>query len=164
MAGIGNRNILALSIALVLVGSLLFGDWQSIGHDPCTAFSSNVTESSCETSSLSGAGSGTGDKAYTGGDSVTNTTVLQELVGGCEALSGPNHACFWNRQSRITGEYCYECVKTCLSTEKSRNIYQLSLGMILLSIGSPLGYIFISAIGSDITPLNSQVVYILSIR
>ena len=159
MTGIGNRAVLASSIVVVLFGSLLFGDWQSIGSDPCTAFSPNITGEDCGTVLLSsGSGSGEGDGAYYAEDLVTNTTVLQELVKGCEALSGPDHTCFWNRQSRITHEYCYECLRTCLSTETSQNIYQLGLGLILLSIASPLGYVFVLAIASDITPLNSQVI------
>ena len=156
LAGAGNRSILGLSLVLVLAGSFLFGDWQSIGpSDPCTYFSPNVTERDCETVfSTSGSGSGV---EYSVGPSAPNRTAVEELVEGCQALSGPGDACFWNRQSRITGDYCTECAGTCLSTEKSQNIYQLSLAVILLSVGSPLGFIFVPAIASDITPPNSQV-------
>ena len=147
---------MALSITVALFGALLFGDWQSIGHDPCTSFSLNVTTPDCEEFSYSGAGSGIGGGEV--GDSAANTTtVLQELVEGCESLSERGHTCFWNRQSRITQEYCYECFGTCLSTERSQNIYQLTLAVILLSLATPIGYVFVSAIASDITPLNSQV-------
>ncbi|CAI8042429.1 hypothetical protein GBAR_LOCUS23564 [Geodia barretti] len=157
LAGVGNRNILGLSLVLVLAGSLLFGDWQSIGPDPCTSFSSNATERDCgEISPVSGSGSGAGDEAFPVGLSAANTTAVQELVEGCQALSGPSNACFWNRLSRVTGDYCTECLGTCLSTERSQNIYQLSLAVIILSIGAPLGFTFVPAIASDITPLNSQ--------
>jgi hypothetical protein len=158
LAGVGNRNILGLSLVLVLAGSLLFGDWQSIGPDPCTSFSSNATERDCgEISPVSGSGSGAGDEAFPVGLSAANTTAVQELVEGCQALSGPSNACFWNRRSRVTGDYCTECLGTCLSTERSQNIHQLSLAVIILSIGAPLGFTFVPAIASDITPMNSQV-------
>lgn len=154
-AGVGNRKVLALSLVLVLAGSVLFGDWQSIGQDPCVSFSSNVTDNDCSIP-----GSGSGREVSTGGeDPATDRTAIQELVERCQNLSGPSSTCFWNRQSRVTGEYCTECVGTCLSTERSQNIYQLSLAVIFLSIGTPLGYIFTSAIVSDITPLNSQVAF-----
>lgn len=153
MAGICNRKALALSLVCVLVGALLFADWQSIGHDPCLKFSSNFTEVDCEMADISGAGSGS---RYEAG---TNTSVITELIEGCKSLSGPNHNCFWNRKSRITGEYCTECLGTCLSYEKSHNIYQLVIGSLLMAVSSPLGYILISATASDITPLNAQVIF-----
>lgn len=158
-AGVGNRKVLALSLVLILTGSVLFGDWQSsIGQDPCVSFSSNVTENDCIISSI--LGSGSGKEVSTGGENpATNRTAIQELVERCQNVSGPSSTCFWNRQSRVTGEYCTECVGTCLGTERSQNIYQLSLAVIFLSIGTPLGYIFTSAIVSDITPLNSQVAF-----
>jgi hypothetical protein len=157
LAGVGNRNILGLSLVLVLAGSLLFGDWQSIGPDPCTSFFLNATERDCgEISPVSGSGSRAGDEAFPVGLSAANTTAVQELVEGCQALSGPSNVCFWNRRSRVTGDYCTECLGTCLSTERSQNIYQLSLAVILLSIGAPLGFTFVPAIASDITPIISQ--------
>jgi MFS family permease len=162
LAGVGNRNILGLSLVLVLAGCLLFGDWQSIGPDPCTSFSSNATERDC--GEVSSAGSGAGDEAFTVGLSAANTTAVQELVEGCQALSGPSNACFWNRRSRVTGDYCTECLGTCLSTERSQNIYQLSLAVILLSIAAPLGFTFVPAIASDITPLNSEVEHCNKLR
>ncbi|CAI8042426.1 hypothetical protein GBAR_LOCUS23563 [Geodia barretti] len=158
LAGVGNRNILGLSLVLVLAGSLLFGDWQSIGPDPCTSFFLNATERDCgEISPVSGSGSRAGDEAFPVGLSAANTTAVQELVEGCQALSGPSNVCFWNRRSRVTGDYCTECLGTCLSTERSQNIYQLSVAVIILSIGSPLVYVFVPAIASDITPIISQV-------
>ena len=83
---------------------------------------------------------------------------------GCQALSGPSNPCFWNRRSRVTGDYCTECLGTCLSTERSQNIYQLSLAVILLSIAAPLGFTFVPAIASDITPLNSEVEHCNKLR
>ena len=53
-----NRNLLGLFILLALAGSILAGNWQSIGHDPCFRASlntqSNNTDSEAE--NLGGAG------------------------------------------------------------------------------------------------------------
>ena len=94
-------------------------------------------------------------------ESVSNTSLLQTLIDSCEASSTSNHMCFWNRQSRITGRYCSECLGVCLSKQKSHNIYQFSIGALFLAIAATIGYVFVSAIASDITSISSQVCIVL---
>ena len=122
-----NRNLLGFCLLFALVGSILVADWQSIGQDPCTYFNSTIE---------------------------ANSSVLEE---GCEALSSSSHQCFWNPQSRITGDYCNLCFPVCLSREKSINLYQFGLGVLLLALSAPLGFVFVSAVASDITSVDSQV-------
>ena len=43
MVKMDNRHILGLCLVCVVVGSLLFGDWQAIGHDPCTSMTIIIT-------------------------------------------------------------------------------------------------------------------------
>ena len=128
-----NRNLLGLFILLALAGSILAGDWQSIGHDPCFRASLNTQSNNTE-------------------DLCSNLTISQDAC-----VSNSSHQCFWNPQSRITGEFCNTCLDTCLSKQKSQNIYQLSLGGLLLALSGPLGFVVVSAITSDITSVESQV-------
>ena len=148
-AKLSNRNLLAVSLVVVLIGSILFGDWQSIGDDPCNSFI--IKEAIGECGDIY---SGASNETAVNDEYVTNTSVFVE---GCQALSTSGNDCFWNRQSRVTGEYCYECLPTCLSSQKSHNIYQLGLAMLLLSLIINLEFVFVVAISSDISQLKSQV-------
>ena len=164
------------------------GDWQSIGHDPCSssyrnnssnaslasnvsseiipcssislnATTSNLPQYDFENTSISHleASGATKDNAWPE-DSISNASLpQQQLVMNCEALSNSKHTCYWNRQSDITRRYCYTCLATCLSRQRSHNIYQFSIGALFLCISAPLGYVFISAIASEITSVKSQV-------
>ena len=156
---------MAVSLLFTLAGSILFGDWQSIGQDPCDSFSriNNTIDEYDDAENdfypLSGA-SGVlidYDNRTCLDDSFSNTSLVQTLIDSCEALSSSNHMCFWNRQSRITGSYCSECLGVCLSKQKSHNIYQFSIGALFLAIAATIGFVFASAIASDITSINSQV-------
>ena len=119
------------------------GDWQSIGHDPCFSSSLNTTEVSQSFNS---------SESYEDEHS-RNTSLVEE----CEAKSSSAHKCFWNPQSRVTGEFCNTCIPRCLSQQKTLDVYQFSIGVLLLSIATPLGFVFISAISSDVTSKESQV-------
>ena len=143
-----NRKLLLFTLTTVLIGTLLFGDWQSIGEDPCTSF--------CFRGGFESYSSGGGNETEDCEVYVTNTSGV---VQGCEALSSSSQICFWNRQSRVTGEYCYECVPVCLSSQLSQNIYQFSLATLLLSTSAPLIYVFIMAISSDVSSAKSQVLF-----
>ena len=157
-----NRYLLGLCLLLALVGSLLIGDWQSLGNEPCTSL--NTTASSgvnsdfesnyssvIETSSwASGLSSGTGEN-------ISEISLYEQLVKDCEAQSSSGHECFWNPQSRVTGEFCNTCLPVCLSKQTTINFYQFTAGTLLLSVSAPLGFVFISAITSDITSVESQV-------
>jgi MFS family permease len=137
-AKVDNRKLLFLFLILSLVGTGLYGDWQAITPDPCT----NYTLGPFQNSSAWGSGNEEGE-------------VLTSDEG-CQSLSGPNDDCFCNRQSRVTGEFCCECVDACLSAQKSHNIYQFSIAAVFLALAAPMGYVFVSAIASDITSINSQ--------
>ena len=123
-----NRIVVALALTISLIGCVLFSDWQAIGGDIICPLSTNLT--------------GLGE----------NTMV--EL---CEAQSSSGHQCFWNPQSRITGDDCDTCLATCLSHQASLNFYQFNVGVFLLMTGSVLEYIFNLALISDITPAENQV-------
>ena len=191
LAKIDNRTLLGLCLLLALVGSVIMGDWQSIGHDHCfssyrnsssdtsqalnvssnitlenilcSSTSLNVTASDLpqydfENASISHLEASGATKDYVSPeDSVSNAGLPQQLVESCEALSNSKHTCYWNRQSDITRRYCYTCLATCLSQQKSHNIYQFSIGALFLCISAPVGYVFISAIASEITSVKSQV-------
>ena len=150
-----NRNLLGLCLLFALIGSVLVADWQSIGQDPCTSFNSSATASEVYDPTL-GFSSGIQEE-YSNGTSNSSTSFYDQLVTGCEALSSSSHQCFWNPQSRITGDICNTCFRVCLSREKSINLYQFSLGVLLLALSAPLGFVFVSAITSDITSVDSQV-------
>ena len=90
-------------------------------------------------------------------NSTSNSSLYEQLVESCEALSSSSHQCFWNPKSRITGEFCNTCLPTCLSKQTTINFYQFSAGMLLISLATPLEYVVVSAITSDVTATDSQV-------
>ena len=145
MVKMDNRHLLGLCLVCTLAGSMLFGDWQAIGHDPCTSL--NTTSQYFNF-----------DSSFTGSGETGVSSNISQLVDSCEALSGSGDQCFWNPQSRVTGEFCNTCVASCLSEQKSLDIYQFSAGVLLLSVSAPLGFVFVSAIASDITSVEMQVI------
>ncbi|CAI8018978.1 hypothetical protein GBAR_LOCUS11454 [Geodia barretti] len=155
-ARIDNRKILGLGIIFAMAGSVMFGDWQAVHNDPCHfPPTSNSTANSFPSSTLYTSGENATD-ALCLGDSVTNSSYLQGLVQSCEDLSSSSNECFWNRQSRVTSTYCYTCLGVCLSLQKSQNIYQLSMGVMLLSISAGFLFVFSSAVVSDVASVKSQ--------
>ena len=146
LAKMDNRHLLGLCLLLALAGSLLAGDWQSIAPgDPCST--ALVSE---DDSYGSGFSSSCMDRNDTG--------FIEQNLERCEGQSNSSQ-CFWNPQSRITGKFCNTCLNTCLSKQKSQNIYLFSIGVLLLSMSAPLGFVFVSAIVSDITSVESQVCF-----
>ena len=142
-----NRILLGLCLLLVLVGSVLVGDWRSIEQDPCLSATANKHN----TSSVLGLSSGT---ASGFGSGVRENETFDLMLEECVA----RHQCFWNPQSRITGQFCNTCRSVCLSKETTTvDFYQFSIGVLLLSLSAPLGFVFASAVGSQITSLESQV-------
>jgi MFS family permease len=148
-----NRKILGLGIVFAMAGSVLFGDWQAVHSDPC--LTSNSTADYFPTSTLYASGENPTDTLCLG-DSVTNSSYLQELVQSCESHGSSSNECFWNRQSRVTRTYCYTCLGVCLSLQRSQNIYQLSVAIMLLSISAGFLFVFSSAIVSDVASVKSQ--------
>ena len=157
------------------MGVTLIGDWQGIGHDPCSSVniivpfntSTNGSElenndySQYEMFSADSALISRGDSIYSlplsDGISSSNSSLHNWWVESCEALSSSSHHCFWNPKSRITGEFCNTCHTACYSERKSFNIYQFSFGVLLVRLASALGFVSISAIASAYTPTDHQV-------
>ena len=91
------------------------------------------------------------------GSNISEMSGYEQLLVNCEAQSNTSHECFFNPQSRITGEFCNTCLPVCLSKQATINFYQFSAGILLLSISAPLGFVFSSAIASEITSVETQV-------
>ena len=188
-----NRLLLALAFIMGLIGCVLMGDWQAIGHDPCSLTNDNATQqfnTSINSSELTDTDYGWSgisstsmalgrnsrfDTIHYSGDSFVPYPALSDeinvtsnfnltLLERCEAQSSSSHQCFWNPNSRITGEHCNTCHASCHSQQKSSNFYQFSAGVLLLALASSLGFMFISAITSGYTPVESQVCALLYCR
>ena len=150
--------MLGVSLLCALTGSALVADWQAIGHDHCSsANTNNAVIANVSNYSYKGTHNEVLYNNKTSESEVTNTSLSQELYDSCKALSNSSVNCFWNPQSRITGEFCNTCVPSCRSEEKSLIITQFIIGALLVALSAPLGFTFISAITSDITPIETQV-------
>ena len=171
-----NRLFLIFAVLLGLLGSVLVGDWQGIGHDPCSSaniigpFNTSTNGSRLEDNDHSQSGMFSADSTLSsGGDSIyllplsdeisssSNSSLDNWWVESCEALSSSSHQCFWNPKSRITGEFCNTCHTACYSEQKSLNFYQFSLGMSLISVSAILGYLFVTIVISGYGTLEQQV-------
>ena len=157
-----NRNLLGLCLLFALVGSLLVGDWQSIGSDPCSSAALNTTSELYDfENDVSSFSSGVESPSLFSGFSsgMRENTSQYGFYERCQALSSSSHQCFWNPQSRITGEFCNTCLCVCLSEQTTINFYQFTLGILLISFATPLAFVLVSAIASDIAPVTSQVLF-----
>ena len=146
---VDNRKVLGVALMLGLVGSVLMGDWQAIGRDPCSLDVNTSTNST----NCSGLMLPPTDEL----NSTSNSSLYVQLIKSYEALSSSSHQCFWNPKSRITGEFCNTCLRTCLSKQTTINFYQFTVGILLISFATPLGFVLLSAISSDIASVDSQV-------
>ena len=86
-----------------------------------------------------------------------------ECVGGantsqcaCEG-SGEEGQCFWNPQSRLTGDYCERCRPVCLSRDHTISFGQLIAGTFLLSLVFAMGRMCLTILLSDGLGEASQV-------
>ena len=155
-----NRIMLGVALIMCLVGSILVGDWQTIGYagrEPCSSAGANATNTTGSLANNTEPEDTVWLLSASGSPLDSNSSDYQLLVESCEAQSSSGHQCFWNPESRITGEFCNTCRATCLSREASINFYQFSAGMFLIALASPLKNIVISAITSDVTAIDSQV-------
>ena len=142
-ARVDNRLLLGLFLVLALAGSIIFGDWQSISHDTCLFNFNSSNQTAANNFTDHSMRSNLSD----------DLSLSEQLLKQCESRSSSNHHCFWNPQSRITGQFC----NTCQSVQNSQNIYQFSIGTLLTALSAPLGKVIVSAIISDITSVGSQV-------
>lgn len=144
----------------LLIGVITIADWQAIGHDPCLqsgTSSFNNTYSGYNSSDQNDSLSHFSALSALESDSTENCSMSSFHQVSCETWSTSSHKCFWNQKSRITGEFCGTCHEVCLSEQKTMNFYQFCIGMLLISITVPVGFIAIPAILSDITSVQSQV-------
>ena len=169
VAKLDNRIVLGMAFIFSLIGFVLIGDWQAINDNPCSLPPSNmsVTVSGQYNDSdnwlwFSGFSGDISTTAESFGaeysNSTSNSSLDQQSVENCEALGNSSaHQCYWNPISRVTGKFCNTCLPVCLSKQLSLNFYQFSLGIFLLCLSCALGFVFLSAITSDITSVESQV-------
>ncbi len=129
---VDNRLILLLFFMCSTIGVLILVDWQSLGGDPCVAFNLTSEES-----------------IY---GNASDASYYCELFG---VESG--YECFWNPESRITGDYCERCRQVCLSKSHTLNLVQFIAGMLLLAMSMGPGRVLVATIASDIADGNSQV-------
>lgn len=149
---IDNRKILGAVFVLVFVGAGLIGDWQAIGHkNPCSNYMTGAMKY----------GNASGIVVIEENITITSNASLHQEW--CEGLSNSSDECSWNPQSHITGEFCNTCRKSCLSKHYTINFYQFTFGILVLAFVTPLAFIVVSAIASDIAPVSSQVhtIYIM---
>ena len=160
---VDNRIMLGVALIMGLLGSLLVGDWQAIiRQDPCLSAHNTTGFLELNTSTNSselmmGVDVDSSGLMTDELNSTSNSSLYEQLTKSCEALSSSSHQCFWNPKSRITGEFCNTCLPTCLSKQTTINFYQFSAGMLLISLATPLEYVVVSAITSDVTATDSQV-------
>ena len=161
-ASVDNRVMLGISLLCALTGSAFVSDWQAIGHDPCSAApNSSITDGMFNDSYNEVFYTGDLFSNETSDTEVTNTSSpYLELLKAYIAQSSSSDRCFWNPQSRVTGDFCNSCAPACLSEQKSLNIVQFSIGALLIASSASLGFVFISAVTSEITSVESQVYYI----
>ena len=143
--------MVGLSLVISLCGCALISDWQALSYRDSCSFPSQ-TSNETDMSALSEPWDGSSGLL----DGI-NLTKFQLNVEKCETRSTSGQHCFWNPQSRVTGDYCNTCRQTCLSQEASLNFYQFNVGVFLTAMGSILGYIFNNALTSDVTSERNQV-------
>ena len=93
-------------------------------------------------------------------DSTTSNETLpvaEDSIAVCESLSTSDNKCFWNPNSRVTGEKCSTCRVVCLSQQKSLTFIQFSIGVALIAFVLQLGVAFYVAVASNMTEKRSQV-------
>jgi len=150
-------------ICLMVIGLAITGDWQSIGHDPCLSASSNYMNLTNSTPTLdSNSTLMPAQGWYVGNRSLellSNESLDVDLLEAatCKAHSSPDHTCYWNPMSPVTGKLCKDCDQTCRSVQKSLNFVQLSIGATLFITAVPFSATTLLLIASDFVPLEMQV-------
>ena len=165
------------TLSVGLVGMLLLTDWHGYGKNPCNHHiyqnqkmiqnqTANLSDSSFfETSgdsSLSGFVS-SGSLEWLNYSTTNNETLpaTEDSITVCESLSTSDNKCFWNPNSRVTGEKCNTCRSVCLSQQKSLTIIQFSIGVALIVFVLQPGVAFYVAVASNMTQKRSQVYIII---
>lgn len=177
---VDNRVGLALGLVLAICGTLLIGDWQGIkGENPCamnTTYVSSIepgmsgdavenakpgplpeiysASGCCDYQQTSASGSFLAETLTT-----DNTTSRLHNKGLCESQSTSEHQCFWNPESRVTGDHCATCAPVCLSTQTSLHFAQFTIGFALATSFLPIGLYFGVVVASNFAGKRFQVNY-----
>jgi len=124
-----------IGLTATIVGAALIADWQAIGYDPCTQFSpfhhpelTNRTGAICLNNYNL-----TDMEAHI---NLCSNVTLPRTV--CESLGDTKYHCYWNQNSRVTGEECYACPSICRSEYKSLYLAQFVVGSVLFEFGIPV--------------------------
>ena len=134
------RFMIIGAYVMVIFGSLLIADWQTLGDDFCRIFSPfHYSKDSYGNDSIL-------CEQYTSptlhsycvemqiaADSSNWTAQASEL---CQATQG----CHWNQFSVISNSLCINCPAICRSDSKSLSIIQYTVGAILFILAVPLIY------------------------
>ena len=149
------------------IGTFIIGDWQSFSGDPCHQIPEDII---CSNTSeyITGSGLDCIDCNITSNplclmehhslSSCINTTDNIDSTCVCELFSNtPGYHCFWNPNSRITGEYCERCRHVCLSRTHSINLVQLTIGIGLLAGTFPIDRLLVTILASNLFGPTSQV-------
>jgi hypothetical protein len=147
-----NRVRMAFALVTIVIGNTLISDWQVLYYkeNPCYLPSpgdngtTDVVDGNNITSSFENIN-----------DHINST--FEWNIDNCEGKSTSNHECFWNPSSRVTGDHCHTCHNACLSKQAFLNFYQFNIGVLFLSVGATLAYVFNFALLSDIVPPENQV-------
>ena len=142
----------AFALVTIVIGNTLISDWQVLYYkeNPCYLPSpgdngtTDVVDGNNITSSFENIN-----------DHINST--FEWNIDNCEGKSTSNHECFWNPSSRVTGDHCHTCHNACLSKQAFLNFYQFNIGVLFLSVGATLAYVFNFALLSDIVPPENQV-------
>ena len=94
----------------------------------------------------------------------TNISCEWDARCVCESFSGPPYNCFWNPNSRITGQYCPRCESHCRSTDHSLNFIQFIVGVCLIAASWPMSRLTLSILVSDAVGATSQVSIISTVH
>ena len=87
---------------------------------------------------------------------LDNSSISSQCI--CESFNAtPGYECFWNPQSRVTGQYCERCLETCRSVRHSLNFVQAVVGLLIIGLGYPTTRITLTLTLSDCLGEESQV-------
>ena len=130
------RPALLAFYLMLLAGSFLIADWQTLSHDPCRIFSpfdfknqQNISLS-CDNYESQAVHS-----YCVSAEKGSNWTMLSEQASElCLATEG----CRWNQFSVLTASLCTNCPAICHSVNSSLSIIQFSIGAVLFVMAIPL--------------------------
>ena len=163
---------------LAMIASALMADWQSYGHNPCSlenvrsvttpngSYAEHNPENFSEdSSSLVFSGSGNNLSGLSSSILIATSTnsSIRSIVRQysnqqlCMSLTTAENQCFWNLESRVTGEKCSNCRAVCLSQQKSLTFIQFIIGMFIFALIIQPTLNFLSVVASNLVKNEDQV-------